>query len=65
LSAVYFAWIGLFLMIYEFVFKRRRKEFLLVSVLFILSLILAMGAVRLNFLFAFPVALMAGYCLIR
>jgi len=65
LSAVYFAWIGLFVMIYEFVFKGRKKEFLLVSVLFATSLILAMGAVRLNFIFAFPVAITAAYCMVR
>lgn len=65
LSAIYFAWIGLFLMMYEFAFKRRDKEFLLVSVMFIASLILAMGAVRLNFIFAFPLAIMSAYCLAR
>jgi len=65
LSAVYFGWIGLFLMMYEYVFKRREKEFIFTSVLFIASLILAMGAVRLNFIFAFPMAITAGYCLVR
>jgi asparagine N-glycosylation enzyme membrane subunit Stt3 len=65
LSAVYFAWIGLFLMLYEFVFRRRKKEFLFASVFFVMSFILAMGAVRLNFIFAFPLALAAAYCLVR
>jgi|GEM_PF-2182647 len=64
-SAVYFAWIGMFLMMYEFVFKSRRKEFIFAIVFLITSLILAMGAVRLNFVFAFPVAITAGYCLAR
>lgn len=64
-SMIYFAWIGLFIMIYEFVFRKRRKEFILVSVFFVTSLMLAMGAVRLNFMFAFPVAILAAYCLAR
>ncbi len=64
-SIIYFSWLGLFLMIYEFVFKRRRKEFLLVFVMFATSLMLAMGAVRLSFVFSFPVAITAGYCLVR
>jgi len=65
LSIIYFSWIGLGLMIYEFVFKRRREEFVLVGVLFLTLLMLAMGALRLSFVFAFPVAITAAYCLVR
>ena len=65
LSAIYFSALGIILMCYEFVFKRGDLEHILVVVMFILSMMLAMGAMRLAFVFAFPVSIAAGYFLIR
>ncbi|UCC91546.1 MAG: hypothetical protein JSV39_04530 [Candidatus Aenigmatarchaeota archaeon] len=65
LSAIYFSALGIILMCYEFVFKKRDLEHILVIVMFVLSIILAIGAVRLAFVFAFPVSIAAGYFLIR
>ncbi len=64
LSAIYFSALGIILMCYEFVFKRRGLEYILVVVMFISSMMLAMGAMRLAFVFAFPVSITAGYFLI-
>jgi dolichyl-diphosphooligosaccharide--protein glycosyltransferase len=65
LSAIYFSALGVVLMCYEFVFKRRDLEHILVVVMFVSGMILAMGAMRLSFVFAFPVSITAGYFLIR
>lgn len=65
LSAIYFSALGILLMCYEFVFKRRDLEHIFVVVMFIFNMILAMGAMRLAFMFAFPVSITAGYFLVR
>lgn len=65
LSAIYFSALGIMLMCYEFVFKRRDLEHVFVVVMFISSITLAIGAMRLAFIFAFPVAITTGYFLIR
>jgi dolichyl-diphosphooligosaccharide--protein glycosyltransferase len=65
LSAIYFAVLGLFLMCYEFVFKKKGIENIFVVVMFALSILFAIGAARLEFVFAFPVAIAAGYFLIH
>lgn len=52
-------------MCYEFVFRKKGIENLLVVVMFALSILFAIGAARLAFLFAFPVSISAGYFLIR
>ncbi len=65
LSAIYFSALGVMLMCYEFVFKRRDLEHILVVTMFVSGIILAMGAMRLAFFFAFPVSITAGYFLIR
>jgi asparagine N-glycosylation enzyme membrane subunit Stt3 len=65
LSTIYIASLGILLMCYEFVFKRRNLEFIFVVTMFVIRMILAIGAARLAFLFAFPVSIAAGYFLIR
>ena len=64
-SGIYLAVLGVMLMCYEFVFKKRNVEYLLVVVMFVVTLVLAIGAARLAFQFVFPFAIAAGYCLIR
>lgn len=64
LSAIIFSWLGVLLLSYEFIFKKSGIENLMVVVMFILSIIFAIGAARLAFVFAYPVAITAGYFLI-
>lgn len=65
LSAIYFAALGILLACYEFVFRKRDLEHVFIVVFFVSCMILAMGAQRLSFVFAFPVSISAGYFLIR
>jgi asparagine N-glycosylation enzyme membrane subunit Stt3 len=65
LSAIYFSALGILLMCYEFVFKGRDFEHMLIVIMFVTGMILATGAMRLAFIFAFPVSIAAGYFLIR
>ncbi|MEE9323119.1 MAG: STT3 domain-containing protein [Candidatus Aenigmarchaeota archaeon] len=65
LSAIYFSVLGVLLMCYEFIFKRRDLEHILIVTMFILAMVLATGAMRLAFVFAFPLSIAAGYFLIR
>jgi len=64
-SAIYFSLLGILLMCYEFVFKKRELEYVMVVVMYIMFMILAMGAARLEFHFSFPLAISAGYFLAR
>ncbi len=64
-SGIYLAILGVMLMCYEFAFKKRNVENILVAVMFIITLILAIGAARLAFQFVFPFAIAAGYFLVR
>jgi len=65
LSAIYFAAMGIVLMVYEFLFRRRDLEHILVVIMFLSMIVLATGAQRLAFVFAFPVSIAAGYFIIR
>jgi asparagine N-glycosylation enzyme membrane subunit Stt3 len=65
LSAIVFSWVGVIFLCYEFIFRKGGVENLMVVTMFILSIIFAIGAARLAFVFAFPVAITAGYFLIR
>ncbi len=65
LSVIYFAALGVIFMAYEFLFRKRKLEYILVVLMFISFMILARGAQRLNFVFAFPVSIAAGYFLVR
>ncbi len=65
LSLIWFSFIGAVVMIYEFLFRKRRLEFIFLLTFFFISMQLAMGAIRLSWLFAFPVAITAAYCLVR
>jgi dolichyl-diphosphooligosaccharide--protein glycosyltransferase len=64
-SAMYFSVFGIALMCYEFIFKKHDLEFILVAAMYVSGIILAIGAARLAFQFAFPFAIATGYCLIR
>jgi asparagine N-glycosylation enzyme membrane subunit Stt3 len=64
-SGIYLAFLGIAFMCYEFVFKKRNFEHIFAAVMFIGTLVLAIGAARLAFQFAFPFAIAAGYFLIR
>jgi asparagine N-glycosylation enzyme membrane subunit Stt3 len=64
-SMIVFSWLGIVLLSYEFIFKKGGIENLLLVVAFLLSMIFAIGAARLAFVFAFPVAITAAYFLIR
>ncbi|MBN2042835.1 MAG: hypothetical protein JW754_03435, partial [Candidatus Aenigmarchaeota archaeon] len=64
-SLIYFSFVAIIVMIYEFLFRERKLEFIFVIVFFFIMMQLAIGAIRLSFIFAFPVALTAAYCLYR
>ena len=65
LSIIWFAFIGLVVMAYEFIFRKRNEGFIFAYVFFLIAMILSIGTVRLVYAFAFPVSLAAGYCLAR
>jgi dolichyl-diphosphooligosaccharide--protein glycosyltransferase len=65
LSLIYFSFIGVFLMAYEFLFKRRLLEFILSIVFFLLCMQFAIGAMRFGFVFSFPASIVAAYCIVR
>jgi len=64
-SGIYFALLGLLLISYEMLFKKGGFEHFFVFTSFLITLILAIGAARLAFQFAYPYAILAGYFLIR
>lgn len=64
-SAIYFSFISVIVMVYEFFFRKMRIEYLLLLCFFILGMQAAIGAVRLMFIFSFPVAITAAYTLVR
>lgn len=65
LSAIYFAVLGGALLFYEFIFRKKGFEYLMLGVLFFTFLVLAIGAARLAFIFAFPAAITAAYFICR
>ena len=65
LSIIYFAFLGVFLMVYEFLYRKFGFEYVFGVIFFILCMALAMGAIRLNYVFAFPVSISAGYFFVR
>ena len=65
LSAIYFAVLGGALLFYEFIFRKKGFEYLMLGVLFFTFLVLAIGAARLAFMFAFPAAITAAYFICR
>jgi asparagine N-glycosylation enzyme membrane subunit Stt3 len=65
LSAIYFAFLGIALMCYEFVFKKRNFEYMLVVTMFICFMILAIGAARLAFVFGFVESIAAAYFIVK
>jgi dolichyl-diphosphooligosaccharide--protein glycosyltransferase len=62
---MYFSVLGIMLMVYEFIFKERRLELILIVVMYVIAINLAMDAARLAFQFVFPFSIAAGYFLIR
>ncbi len=65
LSTIYFAALGILLMGYEFVMKKRNLEHIFIMLFFVAGMLLATGAMRLTFVFGYPVAIAAGYFIIR
>lgn len=65
LSAIYFAILGIALLCYEFIFKKRNFEYILVATMFICFMILAIGAARLAFIFTFIEAIAAAYFIVK
>jgi len=64
-SAMIFSVLGIALMAYEFVFKQRKLEYILIIVFYLSTINLAMDAARLAFQFVFPFAIAAAYFLVR